>query len=147
MQIETASKAHFEKLVQLFDLYRQFYRQESNIELAREYLAERMEKSESIIFIAKDGDDYVGFVQLFPIFSSVAMKRAYILNDLYVAKQARRKGIAEKLMLHSFNFCEQQGARYMSLQTEVKNTEAQKLYEKIGMERDEVFYYYKKTWD
>lgn len=147
MQIEVASQQHLEPLAHLFDLYRQFYEQESDIVGAKKYLQARMEQNESIIFIVKDDAEYVAFAQLFPIFSSVAMKRAFILNDLYVAKAARRKGFAEKLMHHCMNYCKEQGARYMSLQTQVTNTKAQKLYEKVGMAKDTDFYYYKIMWD
>lgn len=147
MQIEMATEKHLEPLVKLFDLYRQFYRQESDLEGARKYLKERMENNESTTFIVKDGDDYVAFAQLFPMYSSVAMKRAYILNDLYVAKEARRKGIAEKLMNHCMDFCKAQNCRYMSLRTEVINEKAQQLYEKVGMAKDDVFYYYIINWD
>ena len=88
-----------DELTILFDLYRQFYRQPSNIVETKLFLNERMSKKESIIFVSKeDNDSLSGFVQLYPIFTSVGLKRCWILNDLFVKADHRKKGIARKLI-------------------------------------------------
>ena len=72
-------------------MYRVFYEQKSDIHAARVFLEERLRKEESIIFIAKAGLDSVGFVQLYPAFSSVSMRKSWILNDLFVSETHRGK--------------------------------------------------------
>src|SRR5690242_3953610 len=79
-----------ERVAPLFDAYRQFYKQKPDLAAARTFIAERLQRDESVIFLALDGDKAVGFVQLYPCFSSTAMKRMWILNDLFVTPDARR---------------------------------------------------------
>lgn len=51
----------------------------------------RLENHESVILIAEENGEFIGFTQLYPTFSSVSMKRIYILNDLFVVPHARTK--------------------------------------------------------
>lgn len=117
----------------LFDEYRCFYAQKSDKEGAECFLNERLQQQQSIVFAAKIGEEYVGFTQLYSTFSSVAMKKAYILNDLFVTEKARRQGIAEQLMIRAFDYAKVQNARFLTLETAVTNKHAQALYEKMGM--------------
>ncbi len=98
MSIQQATLNELDSLTELFDLYRSFYEQESNIEGAREFLKERLINKESVVFIAFDENNPIGFVQLYPSFSSVSMEKIWVLNDLYVKEIAREKGFAEELM-------------------------------------------------
>src|SRR5436190_18552595 len=84
-------------LVPLFDSYRQFYRQPSEPERARRFLLERFEHNQSVIFLAFEGAGARGFTQLYPSFSSGAMARIFILNDLFVAPEARARGAGSAL--------------------------------------------------
>src|SRR6267142_183184 len=86
-------------IVPLFDAYRQFYRKPSDLGLARRFLLERFQHSESIVFLALQQDgSAVGFTQLFPNFSSVTAARTFILNDLYVRAESRRKRVGALLL-------------------------------------------------
>lgn len=144
MSIQRAALTDLDSVAGLFDLYRLFYRQESDIEGAKAFLKERIMKEESVIFLANDHENNaVGFVQLYPIFSSVSMKRSWVLNDLYVDESARKKGFAEKLIKAAIQFAEETGAKGVSLETGKENSNAQKLYEKIGfIQETNSFYYY-----
>ncbi|MFF5815605.1 GNAT family N-acetyltransferase [Lysinibacillus capsici] len=133
-------------VVPLFNAYREFYGQSSDLQQAEQFIQERVMGAESIIFLAYLEEEPVGFAQLFPVFSSVAMKRAFLLNDLFVAKQARKQGVAQALMEQCFIYCQQEDARYMMLETARDNVQAQKLYEKMGMTIDETVYYYSIYW-
>ncbi|MEY2366091.1 GNAT family N-acetyltransferase [Lysinibacillus capsici] len=133
-------------VVPLFNAYREFYGQSSDLQQAEQFIQERVMGAESIIFLAYLEEEPVGFAQLFPVFSSVAMKRAFLLNDLFVAKQARKQGVAQALMEQSFIYCQQEDARYMMLETARDNVQAQKLYEKMGMTIDDTVYYYSIYW-
>ncbi|MEK4085428.1 GNAT family N-acetyltransferase [Psychrobacillus sp. FSL K6-1415] len=142
MCIQRATLNELDSLTELFDLYRLFYKQESNLEGARAFLKERLVKEESVVFIAYDENSPVGFVQLYPSFSSVSMKQSWILNDLYVKKSARNNGFAEKLIKMVINFAEETDAKGILLETGEENIPAQRLYEKIGFIRDSNYYYY-----
>lgn len=142
MNIHQATSNDLDSLVELFDLYRQFYKQASDLKGAREFLEERLIKNESVIFLAFDEGNPVGFTQLFPSFSSVSMKRSWVLNDLYVKETARRKGVAEKLIRRAITFAEESEAKGILLETAADNVNAQKLYEKIGFIKESTYFYY-----
>jgi GNAT superfamily N-acetyltransferase len=117
----------------LFDAYRQFYRNSPDLALARKFLLERFQHSESIIFVAiEKGGAALGFVQLFPSFSSGAAARILILNDLFVVPNARRAGVGTLLLRAAADFGKAVGAVRLTLSTEVTNTSAQALYEAEG---------------
>ena len=95
----------------LFDAYRQFYRKQSDLGLARRFLLERFQHNQSIVFLAllPDGSA-VGFTQLFPSFSSASAARIFILNDLYVQPEARRKRVGALLLAAAASFGRAVGA-------------------------------------
>ena len=130
----------------VFDLYRQFYKQPSNIPLAERFLKERILHCESVIFAAFDGKHIVGFTQLYPSFSSVSAQRSWILNDLFVRENHRKKGIAEQILAHAKAFAVQTNAKGLALETATDNP-AQHLYERLGWERDagSLHYFWKNT--
>ena len=138
MQVIRATPDHLDRLAPLFDGYRMFYKQDSNLAQARAFLKERIERDESVIFAAQAEDGaLVGFTQLYPLFSSVSVRRVWLLNDLFVAKSARREGVGEMLMHAARDFAKETGAKGVSLETGIANTEAQALYEKLGYEKQE----------
>ncbi len=142
MRVFLANVEHLESLSILFDQYRVFYQQTSDIDSARLFLIERFECCDSIIFAARDGDQIVGFTQLYPSFSSVSMKRVWILNDLFVTFSHRNQGIARSLMAMARQYAEETGAIRIGLSTQQSNHAAQALYESLGYEKDEVFDHY-----
>lgn len=142
MQINFAEENDIAVLAILFDQYRIFYEQKSDIKKVTAFLNSRLEKKDSIIFVARENADIVGFTQLYPSFSSVEMKQIWILNDLFVSPQLRRQGIAKKLMQEALNHAKKTGAIRIDLATQVSNTHAQSLYEAIGYIKNESFYHY-----
>jgi GNAT superfamily N-acetyltransferase len=121
----------------LFDAYRQFYEQPADMERARHFLRERFEHHESVVLLALDEQgEGVGFVQLYPLFSSVRAARTYLLNDLFVAAAARRKGVAAALLHEAAALARALGAVGVSLTTAHTNEPAQRLYESLGWKRD-----------
>ncbi|MEM0962557.1 MAG: GNAT family N-acetyltransferase [Bacteroidota bacterium] len=139
-----ASGEHLDALAALFDGYRQFYRQPSDPAGARQFLADRLAADESVILAATapDVDGLAGFTQLYPFFSSVRMRRLWVLNDLYVAPAARRKGVARALLDEAHAFATSTGAAGVQLATERTNTQAQALYDDVGYQRDDDFWTY-----
>ncbi|MEK6774883.1 MAG: GNAT family N-acetyltransferase [Bdellovibrionota bacterium] len=143
MKIQKATSEDFEKIVPLFDLYRQFYKHPPDQEAARCFLQERLVKNESVIFYAQDPSQAtVGFIQLYPSFSSMAMKRLWILNDLFVAPSARRMNIGRSLLLKAIDYAKETNARGLTLKTAKDNLPAQRLYESLDWKQDQRFYSY-----
>lgn len=144
--IRQATVDDVEALAPLFDSYRQFYGQEPDLPRARAFLTERFKQSESIIFLASNGGgEYVGFVQLYPSFSSVRTARTFILNDLFVCQAGRRAGVAGELLLEAARFAHAVGAIRLTLSTAHTNEPAQKLYESLGWKLDQDFRSYVLT--
>jgi ribosomal protein S18 acetylase RimI-like enzyme len=141
VNITEATIADVDEAAPLFDAYRQFYKQSSNLEAARRYLHARMERNESVIYLAREGERAIGFMQLYPSFSSISLKPLWVLNDLFVAPDVRQKGVGMSLLRRAQEFAIGRGARGLSLATATDNP-AQKLYEKMGWIRDTQFYHY-----
>ncbi len=145
--IKTADIQDVPQIAPLFDAYRVFYEQNTDLEAAAAYLRERLEKKESQIFWAHDEEgNGVGFVQLYPSFSSVSMQRLWILNDLFVSAKARRHGVGEALMNRAKEMAIDTQAKGLQLETGENNLKAQALYEKLGyVKNEEYFVYYLST--
>jgi ribosomal protein S18 acetylase RimI-like enzyme len=134
--VRRADANDLDALALLFDAYRQFYDQASDVAGARAFLAERIAHEESVLLIAEHDAQAVGFVQLYPLFSSVRMGRVSVLNDLYVAPSARRMGIARTLLDASTAFARERGALGLQLETGPDNQNAQALYRDAGWTQD-----------
>jgi ribosomal protein S18 acetylase RimI-like enzyme len=144
MKIVKGNLKYLKDLIPLFNGYRLFYGQPSDEEGAKYFLLARIQNEESVIYIAYMDDNPVGFVQLYPFFSSVGMQRAYILNDLFVDPSFRKKGVGKALMEQAFQFCEEKKVRFVTLQTATNNHSAKALYEQMGMHIDNECDYYIK---
>ena len=143
MIIRRAKKKDIDDLSILFDKYRIFYKQQSEVDNARSFLKKRMKRKESVIFVAEERDELIGFTQLFPIFSSVSMKRTWLLNDLFVNEKSRGIGAATKLLDAAREFGVETRSKWLLLQTAADNFTAQKVYEKNGWARETDFFYRK----
>ena len=145
INVRAATVGDLEALVPLFEGYRAFYRYAPDTSAARVFLRDRLGHSDSVILVAIDDEANgaaVGFVQLYPTFSSLKMARALILNDLFVTEPYRRRGVARQLMDAARVFAEISGAVSLSLETARDNAKARSLYEGLGYARDETFLTY-----
>lgn len=137
-----ANTDDLEVLVPLFVAYRVFYGQASDRKAAHAFLCARLEHDESVVFLAEREGRAAGFTQLYPLFSSVGISRVWLLNDLYVAESARRRGVAGVLLDAARRHGEATGASGLMLQTDRGNVAAQALYEREGWRREEGYYWY-----
>ena len=142
MEIRRAQSKDVDQIAPLFDAYRQFYKAPSDIAASRQFIFERLTNGESVIFLAIEGEHALGFVQLYPLFASVALQSLWLLNDLFVDSAARKQGVGERLMKHAEQFAYETGSRGLFLRTATDNYPAQGLYEKCGWVRDDKFYRY-----
>lgn len=145
IEIRQATAEDLDLLVPLFDAYRQFYRQPSDPERARHFLLDRFARSQSTVFLAFENAVAVGFTQLYPSFSSMRMARIFILNDLFVAPESRRRGAGTALLEKAAEYGRRTGAIRLVLSTEITNTTAQAAYESLGWKRNTVLYTYELT--
>jgi len=146
VQILQAYSRHISLVVPLFDQYRQFYGKQPDSSGARLFLADRLERRDSVIYMATDGEGSsevgIAFAQLYPSFSSAAMKRIWILNDLYVLPAWRRRGIAQSLIERARHLAIETKASRIILATEADNRIAQAVYNQLGFQKDERFLHY-----
>jgi GNAT superfamily N-acetyltransferase len=149
IHIIEAGVSDIPRLAPLFDAYRQFYEQASDLPGAAAYLTDRLERHESVIFLAEEATmptaartSPAGFTQLYPSFSSVSMCPHWILNDLFVSPEFRRLGVGAALLERARQFATGTGAKSMMLETAVTNKAAQALYESLGWKRDDLYYTY-----
>lgn len=141
LQIKKAAVEDVSALAVLFNSYRVFYKQASDINAAGNFLSERLQRNESVIFMAALDGAAIGFCQLYPIFSSVGLQRTWLLNDLFVSEAARGKGVAAALLQKAKEFGIETNARWLLLQTGADNSTAQLVYEKNGWQRvTDLFY-------
>jgi len=147
LTIDRACVADVDDIAPLFDAYRRFYGRDRDLGLARAFIYERLERSESTIFLAKVGGRPVGYAQLFPSFTSGGAARIFILNDLYVVLEAEGQGVGTALLKAAQAFAQVQGAVGMRLFTNIDNRRAQGLYRRSGWARNDAFIMYELPLD
>jgi len=141
VSIRRAGPQDLDALAVLFDAYRGFYGQPSDVPRARDWLRTRMRVGESVVLVAEREGGLAGFTQLYPMFSSVRTARTWILNDLFVAEAARRGGIARALLDAAVAFARAEGAVGISLETTRGNAAARALYRAAGWHEDDTQWY------
>ena len=142
MRIIKATLEHLDLLAPLFVKYREFYGELPYPDSSRDFLEKRLTRDESVIYLAMPIDDdrkVLGFCQLYPSYSSLSLKRVWILNDIYVAEDARRQLVADHLMRAAKKMAKDTQAVRMRVSTSANNEVAQKVYESIGFREDTQF--------
>ena len=134
--IRRATDADIARIAPLFDAYRSFYGQPSDVARADAFLRERLANGESALLLAERDGEALGFTHLYPLFSSVRTARVWLLNDLFVADSARRQGVARGLLDAAAAFAREQGAAGLMLETGRDNGPARALYRAAGWNED-----------
>lgn len=140
--VRQAVLADIETLTELFNQYRQFQGKPTDASACRAFLLDRFNHAESAVFLGSLAGQPVGFAQLYPSFSSTALARVFILNDLFVAKAGRRTGVASALLAAVEEYAWSFGACRVSLNVAQVNVSAQELYGAAGWVRDSEFFMY-----
>ena len=150
LSINKVSVNDAQHVFELFDKYRVFYKQPSDIALAESFITDRLINNDSVIYVALWDDKPVGFTQLYPKYSSMRAVKNWILNDLYVDEAYRKQGIAAKLIQAAMDFARIKNAKFVQLETQTDNFNAQRLYEAVGFiqqQPDTEFIVYRKAVD
>ena len=134
IEIRKISKEEYLLVADMFNKYRIFYKQPSDIELAKQYLKDRLANNEAQVFVAYDNEtsELLGFTLLYAKFSSVSVIKNWHIGDLYVEPNQRKQGIGQKLLQTAIDFATEQNAKFVSLNTAKDNFTAQKVYEDFG---------------
>lgn len=144
MDVIRAGIADVDAAAPLFAAYREFYGQPHDVEASAAFLTERLERKESVLLLARDGDRTMGFVQVYPAFSSTALAPIWILNDLFVDDAARGSGVVDQLLTTTADLAREAGCVAIELATQHTNTRAQAVYARHGYVVDEEFRHYEK---
>lgn len=142
MRIIKATLEHLDLLTPMFVKYREFYGQLPYPDSSRNFLEKRLKRDESVIYLALPDDDdtkLLGFCQLYPSYSSLSLKRVWILNDIYVAEDSRRMLVADHLMREAKKMAKDTNAVRMRVSTSIENAVAHKTYESMGFREDNEF--------
>ena len=142
-RIRSAGSSDLDALTLLFDAYRQFYLQPSDLDACRQFLWQRMERGDARQLLAETPEGAVaGFVQLYPLWSSVRMKPLWLLNDLFVDPAFRSQGAASALLEAAKDLARETGACGLSLETAADNLKARALYKRFGFELETHCFYF-----
>lgn len=131
-KIEDASQ-----IATVFDAYRIFYNQHSDLNLALNFIKNRITRNESVIVMALDNSsaELLGIAQLYTGFSSLGAYHYTIFNDLYVISSARKSGVASALIAEVDRLSSESGSKKIVLETKPDNHRAQSLYIKAGYQK------------
>tara|TARA_Y100000816_G_C25981093_1_gene512253 strand:+ start:143 stop:595 length:453 start_codon:yes stop_codon:yes gene_type:complete len=145
LQIKIAQQEDFEKIGEVFDLYRQFYKKESDVKACKQYILKRLKNNEARIFYIENKKECIGMTQLYTTFDSLELGKKMVLYDLYVRSEYRRKGFGRLLMNAAKDYAKENKITGIELSTSIKNINAQRLYESLNYERDVEYYNYYLT--
>jgi ribosomal protein S18 acetylase RimI-like enzyme len=150
LTIRPAAAEDIPELAALFDAYRVFYQAGSAPAATAEFVARLLAEGRTRFFLARGMEArsaLLGFVHLMPSINTVAMRPIWLLEDLFVTPEARRRGVAAALMRHAEHFARETGAERLTLATAHDNLRAQSLYRGLGYVREEHFWYFHRVLD
>jgi GNAT superfamily N-acetyltransferase len=138
--VDVVTERDLPELLPLVRAYLDFYEakpaDESMLALSRSLIADP--ELEGVQFIARaDGGPAIGFASLFWTWTTTRGGRLGLMNDLFVAPEARGSGAAEALIEACRERCVQRGAVALEWQTAVDNHRAQALYDRVGGQRSD----------
>lgn len=139
--IKVADMTDLENVTKIVMKYRKFYGVENqNENEVKDFLKERIKNNQSKIFLAFDDSCVVGFIQLYPSYSTVSLKPQWILNDFYVDENFRKQGYGRKLMAYVKEYFTNKAKGFI-LVTDKTNETAKKFYEVNGWKTGEYDFY------
>jgi GNAT superfamily N-acetyltransferase len=142
LKIRHATIQDLPKIVPLFDSYREYFNQPKNPVEVEKFLFDKFERLESVIFLAEHQNEIIGFAQLYPIFSSLSLKRVWLLNDFFVSEAYRKNGVGKKLFAQVKDYTYLTKSKGIELSVEHSNSKAWEFWERQGFKLDEEFRYY-----
>ncbi|HHF2973665.1 TPA: N-acetyltransferase family protein [Vibrio diabolicus] len=149
MEFREARIEDLEQLSKLFHSYRQLSVSIDSTATESEssdWIASRLNDGSGVFLLAIAKEQVIGFVTLYQGFSSVSLKKYWVLNDLYVSTNARGTGLGRALMEFAETYAKSTHAKGIELETSLDNVVAQSLYEDLGyLENTKYKQYFKKV--
>jgi len=139
IEIERATPGDARELAPLFDAYRSFFTGGNDLTTSLGFLCARLENDESVVFVARAERRAIGFIQLYPLWSSWYCKRIWFLSDLYVAEDARRHGAGRLLVERVKAHAAQTDASSVMVELPLREPHLRDFYARLGFHADEVF--------
>lgn len=121
MQIKKINLSEVDLVAGLYNNYRIFFNQPSDINLAHKFISRRLQHNQSVIFIAliksKAHNIPVGFVSIYPQVDTKDKEpvKNWIINDLYVEPDYRKKHIGEELIKATINYAKDHGSKFIEV--------------------------------
>jgi GNAT superfamily N-acetyltransferase len=140
MRITVVGATDLPELLPLVRAYCDFYQATPSdrelLALSRALLADP--EREGLQLLARDdADQAVGFATLYWTWQTLVAARVGVMNDLFVAAEARGLGVAEGLIAACLERCRERGATRLVWQTATDNHRAQAVYARVGATRDD----------
>ena len=95
--------------------------------------------------VAFDGATAIGYAIFYPNFSTFRGQRGFYLEDIYIKKSFRQKGIGEMMLKHIAKLAKSRGFERIDFLVLDWNTPAVNFYKKLGAVRDEEERHFKFT--
>lgn len=145
LTIRSAASGDVDAIAPLFDEYREFFTKKPDLAVSREFLAQRIQRGESVVLAAFEGGAAAGFLQLYPLFSSWYAKRQWFLSDLFVLPTFRERGIGKRLVETAIEYAEKTDARAILVELPFSEPHLTRFYVGLGFEKDAVFELYRRV--
>jgi GNAT superfamily N-acetyltransferase len=139
LTIERATETDLTALLPLMRAYCDFYEvapsDDALLSLARALIADP--EREGVQLLARSEGRAVGFATIFWSWATTSAERIGVMNDLFVAPEARGTGLAAALIEACRAECASRGARKLTWQTAPDNAAAMKVYDRVGATREQ----------
>lgn len=139
MTIERVTETDLTELLPLMRAYCDFYEAAPSdgelLALSRALLADP--EQEGIQLLARNEGRAIGFATIFWSWATTSAERIGVMNDLFVAPEARGTGVAAALIEACRSECAARGAGKLTWQTASDNAAAMKVYERVGATREQ----------
>jgi len=139
IEIERAATHDAADIAPLFDAYRSFFTGGNDLATSTRFLSERLEREECVLFVAREDGRAVGFIQLYPLWSSWYCRRIWFLSDLYVAENARRHGAGRLLIERVKAYAAETNASSVMVELPLREPHLRGFYARLGFHEDAVF--------
>ena len=141
VSIVLAGVAHLEPLSQLLNAHRIEQGMPDNQPAVAHFLFERLINHEAVHFIAlkANAEEHaqpqgLGFIQLYPSFSSESLMPYWTVGALYVTPSVRQEGLGKALIAQALQLVRERGDEGLRAQLSTRETEARQLMQSMGFQ-------------
>ena len=138
-EIARVGEGDLDELLPLMRAYCDFYEvapsDDDLLALSRALIADP--EREGVQLLARDNGKAVAFATIYWTWATTIASRIGVMNDLYVAPDARGSGAADALIHACADECRRHGAAELTWQTAKDNARAQRVYDRVGADRSE----------